>query len=151
VSRCSVNKPHIIILTITGVLAGWIFLHTPYKITDPNDHRFDPMQFKFSDYNVSQNYNVISKLFASGDARGYVEKILIESAGAFPSKTNDRITTYSWLYPWHDTDVWLSPNKHGWVTILYDENDRLLAMQMNGVSVFNGAAIIQAEKKNSTR
>jgi len=51
-----------------------------WKITDPNDPRFDPAAFDFNDYkNHEELAEVLRGLFKPGDSREDVEKVLVEA------------------------------------------------------------------------
>ena len=55
----------------------------PKPVTDPNDPRFDPMQFKLANYrDISNAVPVLAQMFPIGTDRKYVDKILVENAGA---------------------------------------------------------------------
>lgn len=54
-----------------------------FKVTDPSKPGFDPDKFSFHDYALPTDLaNAFSVMFRPGVGRDYVDKILIESAGA---------------------------------------------------------------------
>lgn len=52
------------------------------KVTDPSDPKFDPYQFKFTDYPRSELASILDKLIKPGQDRADVERILMNSGGA---------------------------------------------------------------------
>ncbi len=55
----------------------------PFKVTDPNDPRFDPMKFKFSDYTFNNNlYDALDKSLTNGISIEEIDKILVDSGKA---------------------------------------------------------------------
>jgi hypothetical protein len=64
------------------LLGGFMVLANPFKVTDPSDPRFDPMQFRFEDYSDEKKFQeVLDILFPQGTKRSRVEEILIDHAG----------------------------------------------------------------------
>lgn len=129
-----------------ATLALWVLLFEPFKVTDPDDPRFDPMRFKFSDYRPEEWHLVLRKVFHPGDPRSRVEDILVKRAGAWPGKYRTTFLRYSW-HPWYN-----NINMYG-VLAVYDQQDRLLAMKTTRGDVFNkeqvDSAILQASIESS--
>lgn len=72
-----------VILVSTSYLYSPHLLHSPFKVIDPADPRFDPMQFRFEDYNSAEEIEVVLKYILFSDRSvEYVDKILIEVGGA---------------------------------------------------------------------
>lgn len=72
-------------------------------VTDPDDPKFDPMQFRFEYYNSRSGNEwdlpkALIKMFPPGTNKTYIDKVLIEVAGARSFKDmGDSIThTYRW-------------------------------------------------------
>lgn len=118
-----------------ALLLGWMLLSVPAKITDPNGPRFDPMQFKFSDYQPKQWPDVLRKVFQPGDSRAKVEAILVKHAGAVPQLLFDKkFIRYNW------EPAPKSINHYG-VLVVYDDRDRTLGMTTTRGTVFNQSII----------
>lgn len=79
-----------------------IFLRT--VITDPDDPRFDPMQFRF-EYYKSRYANewdlprALIKMFPPGTDKSYINKMLVERAGAGVSRSIENEATYAYRWP----------------------------------------------------
>ncbi len=134
------------------LLLGWLYLFTPFKVTDPDDPRFDPMLFKFSDYcSIDIKGNVLPKLLKQGSDQSFVEGILVTSGGARRDvySDNNSLIYYRWRYPLIEWRRYLTPDTHAQLAILYDNDGKLLALQIMNASVFNGEAIreIQQQQK----
>lgn len=133
-----------------ATLALWVLLFEPFKVTDPNDPRFDPMRFKFSDYKERELPTVLKKLFVHGNPREYVEKILVGSARANLMPKTQNFAIYHWQFPlfYSYTDSWflITPDDHYSVAATYDEQDMLTGMTMMGNEIFNENAIEQAQQ-----
>lgn len=69
-----------------GVLAYPV----PWKVIDPTDPRFDPLEFRFSDYSPSYLLEVQPCLFPAGTPKSYVDHILVEIGGASVKKDDLR-------------------------------------------------------------
>ena len=74
----------------------------PFKITDPNDPRFDPMKFKFEDYRDSREVqSFLLKYIPIGTDIALVDNYLVKSAGAVKRKytkmPNKKIYVYSYM------------------------------------------------------
>jgi hypothetical protein len=55
----------------------------PFKITDPNDPKFDPMKFRFEDYKNDDSLTAaLKKVFPVGTEISYVDGILVNSEKA---------------------------------------------------------------------
>lgn len=132
------KKSNWLILGLAGgaaLLLCWIVLFTPLKVTDPNDPRFDPEKFKFSDYQPKQWPDVLRKVFQPGDSRAKVEDILVKHAGAVPQVLFDEKFI---RYNWEPVKNYI--NLYG-VLVVYDDRDRVLGMTMNKAEVFNSSVV----------
>jgi len=66
-----------------GVLAYPV----PWKVIDPTDPRFDPLAFRFSDYDSGfQSGQVYACLFPKGTDKSYVDRILVDIGNAITQK-----------------------------------------------------------------
>lgn len=106
------------------IVCVWVLMSfsNPFKVTDPNDPRFDPMRFNFKDYH-HENLTVrevFPILFPIGTSKDYVDKVLIQagSAKSYQSKTNKS----EWVYkePSHSIE---GPPIH---VFIFNENDQLI-------------------------
>lgn len=138
----------------TVLLLGWIVLFTPFKVTNPNDPRFDPMQFKFSDYQSTDVMtNILPKLLKPGSEQSFVEEVLVTSGGAWRSVDNDdtRLIYYRWRYPLREWRRFLTPDTHATLTALYDSSGKLQALQIMHANVFNGEAINEIHEQQKRK
>lgn len=74
------------------------------KVIDPSDPRFDPMKFRFEDYaglHTDPEPKLLTpallKMFPPGTEEAYIDKILVEQAGAgkYKYRGNDKGYRYS--------------------------------------------------------
>ena len=96
-----------LLLFFSGLIAC-----NPFKVTDPNDARFDPDQFSFYDYdNYTERRAALKKVFPVGTSKEDVDKILLEQDGANFGSTNSR-QVISYLYkPYLQTNIIITFDK----------------------------------------
>ena len=68
-------------------------------------------------------------MFSPGNSREYVEKILVDSAEGKRHEIASGYVGYYWV-PW-----WWTGDSYG-VTVVYDANDRLIAMRTHNTIIF---------------
>jgi hypothetical protein len=109
-------------ILIAFCVGGWVVMANPFKVTDPNDPRFDPMEFDFKNYhhkNLTVR-EVFPVLFPIGTSKDYVDKVLVQAgkAKSYQSKTNKS----EWIYkePLRSIE---GPPIH---VFIFDENDQLI-------------------------
>jgi hypothetical protein len=96
----------------------------PFKVTDPNDPNFDPMKFRFSDYNHNEEIEVFRKIFPVGTKKEFVDQVFVEAGNAnmFQNKDNKNI--------WHYTPPeFVKGMGKASYKVIYDEDDKLLNIQ----------------------
>ncbi len=125
------NRLRTVVISIAVLFGLWVWLWEPFKVTDPDDPRFDPLRFKFSDYRPDEWQFPLRKMFHPGDPRARVEDILMKRAGAWSNLIMANFVSYNW-HPWYS-----NINLYG-ILVIYDDQDRLVAMMTtrNG-DVFN--------------
>lgn len=112
-----------IALALVIVCMGALMSFTnPFKVTDPNDPRFDPMEFRFEDYH-DENLTVrevFPILFPIGTSKEYVDKVLVQAGNAktYQSKTNQS----EWIYKEPLQSIG-GPPIH---VFIFDENNQLV-------------------------
>jgi len=95
------------------------------KIIDPNHPNFDPLQFKFEDYADPEEagfskHDVFKVIFPIGTPKSYIDKILIDGAGAEINtvSSNEKRTIY------YKNKVWnLSSYR---VYLYFDQDSKLI-------------------------
>lgn len=66
---------------------GILAYPVPWKVIDPTDPRFDPLEFRFSDYDSPSYLSEVQPcLFPAGTPKSYVDHILVEIGGASVKK-----------------------------------------------------------------
>lgn len=107
------------------------------KTTDPDDKKFNPYSFHFSDYSRDQYILVLPKILREGMPRDEIDKILIGSAGATTSSITPNLIRYDWKYSWTDWQAMLTPDQGSWLVVLYDDQGKLKSLEIRGVGVTN--------------
>lgn len=94
------NRPKIIyffivcaVLLSALLFSGSIYITPPWKITDPDNPKFDPLTFDFRDYTQSKNILIeqcaaTKKVIRAEMNRDTVERILVKSAKAKKKENN---------------------------------------------------------------
>jgi hypothetical protein len=133
-----------------ATLALWVLLFEPFKVTDPDDPRFDPMRFKFSDYKSDKIPFTLKRIFSPGASKEFVENILVKSANAKIEQHSHYYIMYVWNFPigYSSTYTWhlITPNTLYSVAATYDDKDKLTGMTMLAHEIFNENAIKQAQQ-----
>jgi hypothetical protein len=132
-----------LILVVAVVLLGFVLngVHMRYLlVTNPDDPRFDPRQFRFSNYskprgNEPEFKKAITKMFPPGTDKAYVDKILVDRAGARVDKNqNSRFhnpTDQDYTY------VWSPSGLGGWlVNFIFDEHNKSRMMRMGITPIY---------------
>lgn len=123
----------------------------PFKVTDPNDPRFDIKKFELNDYRSNKEIaEVIRKYMPIGTSRNDVEKILVSIAGAsitdFTNQRNYKTGTAADIEVLDLKNSAQSIFRYGhkgrnatfyWqIYIFYDHEDRLMQVVTGNVVVF---------------
>jgi hypothetical protein len=121
-----------ILITVAFVALAIFFLglnmtYQPLAVTNPDDSRFDPRQFRFSNYshkrgNEPEFNKALLRMFPPGTDRAYVEEILVQQGHAVASlnrnspdhKPGETDYTYVW-------GSWL-------VNFVFDSDNKSVAM-----------------------
>lgn len=111
----------ILILLCTTSLAAC----NPFKVTDPNDPKFDPAKFQFSDYpDFETASNVLNEIFPLGTKDTKVNSLLLENLNLLSSEKvyigEDKKNKYS-VYYFFPNDIKKSKNSYVWV--VYDKEN----------------------------
>jgi hypothetical protein len=135
--------------------ATWSMSET-LAITDPDDPNFDPEDFRFENYDQMRSYpkgegwrkdpltRALVKMFPPGTDRAYVDKILVEQAGALANKNPRAVhlrqgdVGYSYLWPPRTVG--------GWVVSFIYRNDKSVSMKM-GTNLVYGYDQNKGEKQ----
>lgn len=120
----------VFIAAALAVVAVVLYLNLPpAKITDPNDPRFDPMQFRFEDYAYFSGEvelaDVFRILFPPGIEKSDVDKILIWSGRAtiyHAHREQNKYKVICYLEP----DKWYFLKGRPSHYFVYDEGERLV-------------------------
>lgn len=134
-----------IMLTIVGSIALFIgvvcylYVPNPIKITNPYHQWFDPDDFRFEDYMASKCTvkEALAKLLPLGTDKDFVDRVLSKAGGANITKIPEEIglgpNNYSYFYtPRHWANMFF-PHTFN-VRVAYDENDRVILMELSGDS-----------------
>lgn len=112
------------------ILCFCVVACNPFKVTDPSDPRFDPMKFRFEDYDRTGLHRALSKLLPVGTPESKVDSLLLNGANA--TKVDSSVyhaNTYT--YSKHITGAWfrelitLHPYAGYAVIVEYDHNNNL--------------------------
>jgi hypothetical protein len=90
------------LLVIVAILWYGVFAHPlPWKVTDPRDPRFDPMEFRFTDYKSREEEETVfySCFLSKGTEKAFVDKILVDAGGARVKEHKSKYFTSK--YPEH--------------------------------------------------
>ncbi len=123
-----------LIICVTALTILFLIFTNALKATDPGDLNYDPSDFKFTDYPLSEYPKVFDKLFPLGTDRKFIENVLVSSGGAHVEYLHD-IVIYSWQPPLVYFPKGLPTWGHGFnidthhVAILYDRNNKEIAAQ----------------------
>lgn len=137
--RTKVPSNRMAVLAVMGVvLMSLVFAWAePFKVRDPNDPRFDPLRYKFTDYKYDNHWvDPLRKIFAPGMDRRYVERIIVDSAGARASEIDRGFISYGRRVPF-------SPDTYG-ILALYDDAGKLVAMNSGRGGVIEPSKIQEA-------
>ncbi len=106
----------------------------PFKVTDPDHPKFDPVAFQLQDYVPMTKFkNVIPKLFKIGDTQEYVELMLVERGGASKKYLeNAGFYVYSFR-PKYFPDFHYKVSYN--IGISYTEDNKLLCFTLNTKSM----------------
>ncbi len=99
----------------------------PFKVTDPNDPRFNPDKFSFADYNQMDSPELrkaLKKTFPLGTPKKYVNKVLVQGDGAEyhvnKNYENEQIVRYAY-----------TQFLRAHITVVFDESDKLLNIHVS--------------------
>lgn len=113
----------LLVLVVFLGIGGWVVMANPLKVTDPNDPRFDPMEFRFENYTDDSSLRVaLKKVFPVGTDHAYVDEVLIQKGGADLGVSN---------YPGVKSYIFKT-FKHTNHTFLFDKNGKLLNIHPYG-------------------
>ena len=122
------------------VLSLGVLWWNPFKVTNPDDPKFDPMKFRFADYQTNDEvYHALEIMLKPGTDMKTVDKILINSAGAKKTKVGppDDRTSFKYHYKrWYHPLLALramhpDPGKGARVYVFYDENNKVEKFKLN--------------------
>lgn len=109
-------------LLLVGMLM--ITACNPFKITDPNDPKFDPYKFSFGDFNAQNEKYYLQALFPIGTDKVFIDKILIGAGKAKKFQSSGDKNIWHYAIPEIITGF-----GRGSYIVIYDKNDRLLNIQ----------------------
>jgi hypothetical protein len=119
----------LIVLACVAVLStGAFFMSDLFKVTDPDDPRFDPARFAFADYKKAPGVlsKALLKMFPPGTDKELVESILVTKAGAIVM-ANPEWGKEDYSYIWPDVESLRSDYMTGRTTgfavhVIYRDN-----------------------------
>jgi hypothetical protein len=137
---------------IVIALILWCVAFDVFKVTDPSDPKFDPYQFKFTDYSLQELDGVFSKLFHPGVDRTFIENVLVSRGGADIVKSGNTI-----MYAFKPPLLYISKgiptfaySEGGFgLRFKYDSSDKAIALQSPFGAGFNPEIITKPEKAYS--
>ncbi len=138
-------------------------------VADPNDPKFDPMQFRFEYYNVSTGdrqhlVEAFFKMFPPGTDKKHVESILLDQAGSAVWKLKPEFDiSNSYRYQWPNPQRYFGLNglANGYIIFVqYGQDDRIIRLEFNGARLYGAetetnrksyTADIRTQMENSLR
>lgn len=127
-----------------GILAlglsylNWRYL--PFVVTNPDDPRFDPKEFRFANYSRFRNNEgdvrgALAKAFPPGTDKSFVDKILIRKADAWVAE-NQKTQYHDPAH--HDYSyVWSPSGMGGWVVrFIFDETNKSVMMKTGKRTIY---------------
>jgi hypothetical protein len=137
---------------IAIALVLWCVVFDVFKVTDPSDPKFDPYQFKFTDYSLQELDGVFIKLFHPGVDRTFVENVLVSRGGADIVKSGD-VIAYAFKLPllYISKGIPTFAYSEGGCALRfkYDSSDKAVALQSCIGAGFNPEIIAKPEKAYS--
>ena len=115
---------------LLGMTLMMFIASNPFKVTDPGDPKFDPVEFKLEDYNTIQYLRAaLPKLFKKGDSQEYVELMLVERGGASKMIRKEGGVRYVYDHP----SIVQSFPKDRWysIVVVYSENNEIFTLTLN--------------------
>ena len=111
----------------------------PFKVSDPSDPRFDPMQFKFSDYRgTGQLPDVLRTIFPPGTKKEFVDKVLVNSGRAKINQASGKLAEgYQNYWVYIMPKRWKNIKAPNAIFITYDKNNNIVAATMTGMELFD--------------
>src|SRR5262245_22998176 len=140
------------IIAVALISLAALFFFWPHSvIKNPDDPRFDPKEFRFSNYSQKYEYllfdKVMLKMFPPGTDKSYVQQILVRQGGADCSKqqmppNSDPGEEY---YNCH----WPPRGIGGWVVVVvYNKEHKSMALVMNPKKPLYGIDPIYAYQRD---
>lgn len=122
-----------------------IYDRPPWKVIDPADPRFNPVEFRLQDYNVKQRLRwVLPQLFKVGDSQEYVELMLVKRGGATKEYENS-IDAYIYSFkPRNWNRYFLVPETYYNIGVSYN-SDGLICLRQNGRNLINDCRYINGK------
>jgi len=122
-----------------------------FKVKDPDDPRFNPYEFSYLDTKGTiHREEIFAKMFPVGTDKKFVDKVLIESGGAFSKKRvadpqHPDWTKYSYIY--RGTNAYRTVMMWGEVTenmtFYFDDKEELMA-------IYNGSRPVVVSEPEKT-
>jgi len=116
------------------VAAGSMAVADAIKVTDPTDPRFNPDEFKFTDYkNPDELVVIYKKIFPIGTSKEFVDRVLVKAGGArcARSKTFEKLWSCRKPRNYNDWEGLGAP-----FSLIFDNKMRLLNINNGAEEIY---------------